>query len=666
MTQITILKFEPGNVLLDRYEIVEMLGYGGYAMVYKVKDTIGEGDETRIRALKVAKVRDTSARFLQEIRIAQEINDDGVVRIYDSGRLDEEYYYCTMEYMPGGTLEDYLKEGALDFPTAVEVLKRIASALKALHDQGVIHRDLKPANILLPEDFPKNTDVKVSDLGIAKNQNREVVLTQGDNSMMGTIAYMSPEQCLPRERLVPGEDIDSRTDIFAFGMVAYEMVAGHHIYKDSLNEMADLVKQILSDDEAPSLAADKKKVPPWFSTLVARCLRKEREERYESIEEVCKALDEGKVGFHWRSTKGRILCMIMIYAITMAVAYAHLALFIKIPGNSYTGIFASSFDSFITKQWFSLRGPVKSNNEVVVIAVDRPSHEELGIRLDKPWPRSVMAQLLEKLSEAPPKAVFLDYIYLKNMGDIAETKRLANAMRGVTTYVVRSRDYENNISLPEDILMKSSAGLFDATINTDTDGAVREFYPPGYSDTDETVRAESNYHLQLDRSSLPRYGDLINFYGKPKSITNIPFHKVLKDEQLARGLKDKYVFVGLYLEVPLSAAAGDVHKTAYAPNMPGVEIHATRMSNLLSRDWIRKLPNKTTILINLLAAAMMTLLIITADPKRTGLLLTITLATVWTIGLYVLFTRNIFLSGFGLLFIIIALYASTFARYAKK
>lgn len=600
MVKVTFTKFESGKVLLDRYEIVEMLGAGGNGLVYKVKDTLGEGDETRIRALKVAKVTDTSARFLQEIRIAQEASHENLIRIYDSGRLDEEYYYCTMEYMSGGSLEEYLKTNSIEFPQLVSVLKNIASALGMLHANGIIHRDLKPANILLPENFPQSTDVKITDLGLAKNQRREIELTQGEGSMMGTIAYMSPEQAHPRRRLKEGEELDGRTDIFAFGLIAYEMATGKHAYEQSLEDMADVVRELLSDDEIGEIP--KKQVPSWFSTLVSRCLRKSREERYERISEVETALEEGKVGFHWRSTKGRVLSHTIAATISMLVAVMHVYMFVEIPNlNTGYGYAGKYIDEITTNTLFKVRGEIPIPEDVVVIAHDEKTYKELGERIDKPWPRKHTAALLERLGKYKPKAIYLDYYFFPNYGDDESNARLAKAMTLNTTYIPKLKGKKGEWVYPEPKFTKASAGLFEANNLESGLGYIRT-----YNYNYDNLIDSRFYHLELGEGDVPDQRALINYYSNPANISTVSYHEIVKgDEDLSDKIDGKYVWVGVVFNAQLSKESDDTYRTIFNSELPGVYIHATKTENLLRDDWIRSLRADKTFIFNFMLAAVL-------------------------------------------------------------
>lgn len=201
---------------LGDFYLVEHIGTGGMADVY-----LALNPRTREkRAVKVMTKRATAsaagyARFMREVEIIQSVNHPNIVRIYDSGATDEFYYY-TMEYLQGGSLAGKLGQRKTPLNEAIEIVTRVCSGLAFAHEKGIIHRDLKPANILMePSGNPK-----LADFGIAKTLESGCETLTKSNEIMGTIAYLAPEQRVNTKR------VDRRADVFAMGAILYEMLMG--------------------------------------------------------------------------------------------------------------------------------------------------------------------------------------------------------------------------------------------------------------------------------------------------------------------------------------------------------------------------------------------------------------------------------------------------------
>ena len=203
-----------GELIDRRYNVVETLGSGGMADVYLAHDEVLDRDV----ALKVLNRRlsgdeEFVERFRREARSAATLSHPNVVQIYDRGEAEDGASYISMEYLPGGTLEDRISRDApMDSRVTLEVAVQIAEALGAAHEGGVIHRDVKPQNVLVT----RTGDVKVADFGIAR---AESAGTMTGNAVLGTAAYMSPEQAA-------GRPVDPRSDLYSLGVVMYEMLTG--------------------------------------------------------------------------------------------------------------------------------------------------------------------------------------------------------------------------------------------------------------------------------------------------------------------------------------------------------------------------------------------------------------------------------------------------------
>jgi Tol biopolymer transport system component/tRNA A-37 threonylcarbamoyl transferase component Bud32 len=272
---------------LGHFEIVSLLGEGGMGAVYKARDTHLE----RLVALKVLphdKMADPERkrRFSQEAKAASALNHPNIITIYDIAS-DEGVDFIAMEYVEGPTLEALLASGPLRIDDAIKYARQMADALAAAHAAGILHRDLKPANVIVRV----NGLVKLLDFGLAKltdvgevggsDTTRTMALTQA-GTLMGTVAYMSPEQA-------EGKKLDFRSDIFSFGVVLYEMVAGKRAFKG--DSQASLLASLLRD-EPPPVADLRADVPLELERLIARCLRKEPERRVQTMADLKVALED--------------------------------------------------------------------------------------------------------------------------------------------------------------------------------------------------------------------------------------------------------------------------------------------------------------------------------------------------------------------------------------
>jgi serine/threonine protein kinase len=304
-------RFDPGKVFANRYTIIEEIGFGGMGRVYKAVDKyLG-----LVVALKIIRPEYSSnlriiEHFKKETILARSISSEYVVRVHDLGE-SEDIKYISMDYVEGQNLRDLIRaSGSLTISTSVKFGKQICSALSAAHKAGVIHRDLKPSNIMID----KGGRVRVMDFGLAKTLDREEAHRAG--AVVGTPAYMSPEQAR-------GEKLDERTDIYALGLILYEMVTGCPAFEaDSTTEY--IKKHCHVDPEPPSRLNPS--VPSGLETLILKCLKKRRDERYPSAEAVCRGLDlavssESRPLKRTRSIVVRSLVGVFAFASVLLAAY---------------------------------------------------------------------------------------------------------------------------------------------------------------------------------------------------------------------------------------------------------------------------------------------------------------------------------------------------------
>ena len=269
-------RFAPGNVFANRYTIIEEIGHGGMGRVFKAIDrSLGITVAIKIIGPEHASNPRVVALFKQETVLARSISSENVVRVHDLGEA-ENTKYISMDFVEGQNLRDLIfSSGSLTISTAVKFGQQVCSGLAAAHKQGIIHRDLKPSNIMID----KTGRVRVMDFGLAMTIDREDA--KGVRAIVGTPEYLSPEQAR-------GEEVDRRADIYAFGLILYEMVTGRPVFEaESLTGYIQKHCEVIP--EPPSRR--NQLVPAALDAIILRCLKKDRNERYQTVEEVCQALD---------------------------------------------------------------------------------------------------------------------------------------------------------------------------------------------------------------------------------------------------------------------------------------------------------------------------------------------------------------------------------------
>jgi len=272
---------EIGDVLGGRYEILQLLGEGGMGAVYKAKDR----ELDSFVALKLIRPELASspailARFKQELLLAHQVTHRNVIRIYDLAEADG-VKFITMEFIEGVDLRHLLLDrGKLPPAEAAEIIRQVCLALEAAHSVGVIHRDLKPQNIMQD----KQGRILVMDFGLARTIGSEGMTQTG--ALVGTMEYMSPEQAM-------GSDLDQRSDIFALGLIFFELLTGKTPYKAD-TAIASLLKR--SQERAIPAVSLEPSVPQGLNDIVAKCLERDLTQRYHDVQEILNDLDvwEGK------------------------------------------------------------------------------------------------------------------------------------------------------------------------------------------------------------------------------------------------------------------------------------------------------------------------------------------------------------------------------------
>ncbi|HXK08786.1 MAG TPA: protein kinase [Vicinamibacteria bacterium] len=263
-----------GDLVGQRFEILDLLGTGGMGVVFRARDRTLE----EIVALKTLRAdldaaEDLSVRFRTEIRLARMVSSRHVCRIHEYGK-DDTLHYVSMEYVDGVTVKELLQEtGGLPADVALDIAAQVLVGLTAIHDAGIMHRDVKPSNLMRTREGL----VKLMDFGIAKMVGGVTLTAAGQ--AVGTPEYMSPEQ-------VTGRDLDLRTDVYTVGIVVYELLTGASPFRAD-TPIATAHRQVT---EMPDLQAPG--IPAALEPLLDRALAKDREARFPSARELGVALAE--------------------------------------------------------------------------------------------------------------------------------------------------------------------------------------------------------------------------------------------------------------------------------------------------------------------------------------------------------------------------------------
>lgn len=308
-----VLLFAPGTEVGRRYEIRSVLGTGGSASVYAAWDR----DLKRLVALKALRhdrMTETALkRFRREVAVARDADSPRLVRVYDVGEAGETVF-LTMELVEGESLRQRLGREPLETREALRIAGEVLRALGDLHRLGIVHRDVKPGNILLGCDGL----VKLADFGLARHWDGGDTRATETEGLVGTMEYLAPEQAL-------GRPVDARTDLYAFGVVLYEMLSGTVPFV-SESVLGGVVARLR--DQAPDIRQVRPGVSPWLAAVVAKTLERDPRERYGSADEVLADLEtERKPRSSW--FRGGLRRPLAVTAAVGAVALAGAWLSVK-------------------------------------------------------------------------------------------------------------------------------------------------------------------------------------------------------------------------------------------------------------------------------------------------------------------------------------------------
>ncbi len=270
---------------ISHYRILTKLGAGGMGEVYLAHDTkLDRKVALKVLPAEIAANQQHMNRFVQEAKAASALNHPNIITIHEIDQTESGHFIAT-EFIDGETLREHMRNAPMKLAQALDVAAQIASALSAAHAVGIVHRDIKPENVMLRSDGV----VKVLDFGLAKLTERppsqmvdldaptRAVVKTEPGVVLGTAIYMSPEQAR-------GLPVDERTDIFSLGVVLYETMAGCLPFEGKTT--TEVLAEIISEHEPPPLARYSREVPAELERIVSKALRKDRDERYQTIKDL--------------------------------------------------------------------------------------------------------------------------------------------------------------------------------------------------------------------------------------------------------------------------------------------------------------------------------------------------------------------------------------------
>ena len=265
-----------GMILGGKYRLVDQIGEGGMSIVWRAADTTMQR-EVVVKLMRGYLSQDdrTLKRFEQECRVLAKLNNPNTVMVFDAGSIDNKLPYLIMEYVRGVSLRDTINRGGpMPVKQILQILIQVCRGLQAAHEAGIVHRDLKPDNILVNDDLTKLDAVKIVDFGIALLMHGAFERVTRDGMVIGTMEYISPEQ-------LDDTVLDGRADLYALGVVLYEMATGDIPFKASTPE-AVMMKHLRETPPLPSSVRPETKI---LDDIVVKAMEKNRNWRYESANE---------------------------------------------------------------------------------------------------------------------------------------------------------------------------------------------------------------------------------------------------------------------------------------------------------------------------------------------------------------------------------------------
>ena len=672
-----------------RYELLVCLGTGAAGEVYHARD-LEKNREVVIKVLRQHSSEDPTQveRFKNEFSSLKVCYHRNIVKVYDfhevsnaskwfsSQTLDttniSARYFFTMEYIEGAPLKDIIySDSRPSFEDSIYKLYQVARGLYYIHERKLIHRDLKPDNIFISS----TNEAKLLDFGIAKFEDSDLNLTLNTGAM-GTSYYMSPEQ-------INNDKIDYRTDIYAFGILVFEMLTGERPFADE-SRMQLYLKHLAAD--MPSACEKNSELPEWVDILISTCTQKDREDRYQSMADIISLLQarcEFLSGFEEGSELGEEQTQIQDESWKEAekrIARKAIKKRASFTGKQAFFMFVLAFTFLITwispiGHWstaqvlrglFYLRGPIEPPGNVQIVALDDLSFNKLGLSTQQPIPRKLWAKLLTQIHSTKPKIVIIDgyfskvnYEYLpgdkfNEEADLALEKAIK---LGPTTL---ARWEEENTSIPksqrtkENMIIHGSDPRFSqhAYMELPMSGNVMGGYI-SYLGLDIYKELSQNDRFPMinvlkgvgiDGLNYPERYDLINYYGPPGTISNISMFKVF---ETAQSFEDKIVLIGYQSKYPSSGPGSfDVFSTSGSrEEYYGVEVHATILGNYIDKSHIKRLPEQVETGVMSGVCGLVFAIILVLVPIRAVRLFLLTLVTWLGVTVVSFFVFNLYFPG---------------------
>ena len=265
-----------------RYNIVSQLGKGSMGEVFLAHDPHID----RKVALKVLQKDHLTSkaivnRFIKEAKAIGRLSHPGIVGVYDVGK-DHGTIFIAMEFLEGRPLNEAVQSKKFDTPAILDLCSQVASALDYAHQRGIVHRDIKPSNLIVTE----NGQVKLTDFGIAHFEDASLTLKTRSGDILGTPAYMSPEQ-------ISGKGVDKRSDLYSLGVILYELLTGHRPFTG--NNLASLFKAITDHKTTPPIKAEPS-IPRGLNAVILKAIEKDPGRRFQSGAEMVSALNRHRPG----------------------------------------------------------------------------------------------------------------------------------------------------------------------------------------------------------------------------------------------------------------------------------------------------------------------------------------------------------------------------------
>ena len=622
-------QFLPVGALIGRrYKVLRPLGSGGMASVYLAEDIVLGESTVAVKVLRRSNALkdEILQRFLREVRLTHKINHENVVRTFDFGQDGDTLFY-TMEYLPGSTLDSLFEDPSISIDSVLSIAMQLMRGIAAVHAVGVIHRDLKPANVML---LPGGR-LKIADFGIARAGSS--MLTSDSGEIVGTISYLAPEMLL-------GNEATAAVDYYALGVILYQL----------------LTRQLPIDDEVPARLIMRKveeaprdprelrpDIPIWLSEGLMGLLAIDPHRRMLALTDLAKDLDEYGPKTTAQSLSKNVapdtlsVDEILVDRPTLLRGLQRVRrspVITKCMLSALAGLLALpvfSTDTASTIEYaqydnlFSVRGARAPRSDVVIVSIDEPSYSALNVPLNDMWPRELHAKLLTRLSNDSIKRDGSDILFAEPSGNAEVDQALADAMGRVPTVLGAVSGFSHQTTLngsymleellkPAPIFAQKALGIGITGLPIEN-GRVHAVVPPRSELFPEVPSLAQAAGGVLNSGKLPGTRALLNFYGPSRTITTIPYYMaVAEDRPLPPGFfKDKIVFVGLNLKSRNGPSQRESFVTPFDQLTYGTEIHATAASNLMSGDWISRLPKKYELLLQFFLAASIALVLLSCS-----------------------------------------------------